>query len=191
VDYPGRLSVMKELPLLASELNVKLQEQIKNMLAVSFTLDFWSANDKFKSGFMSVNLTGITINIEFLEATIAMELIPGKHTGQVTAKSFSTVLARFGVIAKNIGGITTDDGSAMAPGIAEFLKSQDFGLGTSVEFNKERHLLCFGHLLNNVWGDCCKEIKATKKVSGSKTELFKIVDIVRKLIFNYAQSSQR
>ena len=116
VDYPGRLTVMKELPLLASELLFKLQEQIKSMLAVSFTLDFWSAKDKLQSGFMSVNLTGITSIMEFQEATIAMELIPGKHTGLVTAKALSRVLVRFCVIAKNIGGITTDDGSAMTPG---------------------------------------------------------------------------
>jgi len=191
VQYPGRLTVMQELPLLVSELQLTLQQHIEKMLAVSFTLDFWSAKDKFQSGFMAVNAVGITCNMEFLETTLAMELIPGKHTGTVTAKAFAAVLTRYGVIAKNIGGITTDDGSAMAPGIAEFLKSQDFTLGTSAQLHKQRHLLCFGHLLNNIWGDASKEVKTTAKVVGSVTELFIIVDIVRKLIFYYAQSSQR
>ena len=100
---------------MVSEVQVKIQQQIRKMLAVSFTLDFWSAADKFKSGFMSVNLTGITCDMDFVEATIAMELIPGKHTASVTAKALAAVLARYNVTAKNIGGITTDDGSAMTP----------------------------------------------------------------------------
>jgi hypothetical protein len=140
VDYPGRLTVMKQLPIMASEVQVKIQQQIRKMLAVSFTLDFWSAADKFKSGFMSVNLTGITCDMDFVEATIAMELIPGKHTASVTAKALAAVLARYNVTAKNIGGITTDDGSAMAPGIAEFLKTKDFGLGASDQFNNQATL---------------------------------------------------
>ena len=68
---------------------------------------------------------------------------------------------------------------------------KDFGLGASDQFNKQRHLLCFGHLLNNVWGDCSKELKATSNRAGSVTQLFTIVDIVHKVIFCYAQSSQR
>ena len=64
-------------------------------------------------------------------------------------------------------------------------------MGTSWEFNNERHLLCFGHVLNNVWEDCTKEIKESSKHAASQCKLFVIVDIVRKLIFYYAQSSQR
>ena len=191
IEYPGRLTVMKELPLLANELQLTLRLKIESMLAISFTLDFWSAKDKFQSGFMCVNLTGITSKMDFLEATIAMELIPGKHTGSVTAKAFAAILDSYDVIAKNIGVVTTDDGSNMQPGMSEFLQLSEYTLGTSVQLHKERHLLCFGHLLNNVWGDCSKEVKATTKHAASKTKLFIIVDVVRKVIFLYAQSSQR
>ena len=193
LEYPGRQTVLKELPLMVVDLQSVLRKEMETAVAVSIQLDFWSASDGDRSGFMSVNTTFINRLLKFCEATLAMEYVPGKHDGKTTAHYLELVINRFGITAPQIGAITTDDGSSMAPGIAEFFKMPNFQLGgLSAEMNSQRHLRCLGHVINLVWTDACKEIKANDKGrERSVTLLFTIVDKVRKLIFYYAQSSQR
>ena len=192
LEYPGRQTVLKELPLMVVDLQSVLRKEMETAVAVSIQLDFWSASDGDRSGFMSVNTTFINRLLKFCEATLAMEYVPGKHDGKTTAFYLKLVINRFGITANQIGAITTDDGSSMAPGIAEFFKMEDFHLGEmSTEMNSQRHLRCLGRVINLVWTDACKEIKANDKGrERSVTLLFTIVDKVRKL-FYYAQSSQR
>ena len=80
----------------------------------------------------------------------------------------------------------------MAPGIKEFFNLKEFKIAASSSIvDKQRHLLCWGHKVNNVWKDVSKEVKAKPGCERSVTPLFVIVDSVRKLIFYYAQSTLR
>ena len=141
---------------------------------------------------MSVNSSIVDKDFNFREFTLAMEFVPGKHDGKTTAITLALVITRFGITAQQIGGITTDDGSAMAPGVAQFFSEKEFQLGAGSEMDSRRHLRCMGHVLNNVWADACKEVAANDKGrKHSATVLFVIVAKVRLVIFYYAQSSQR
>ena len=164
INYPGRHTVLKELAVLAHELEGTLTQALKTAVAISITLDMWTGHDVNRSGFMAVDVTYITSNLRFLSAVLAMEWVPGSHDGPITAKTLATVLNRYQIQASQIGAITTDDGSAMAPGIKEFFKEFKLPgqLGGSSLVVKQRHLLCWGHKINNVWKDCSKEIKVLR-----------------------------
>ena len=49
LEYPGRHTVLKELPLMVSELEIFLRHVLHTSVAVSIQLDFWSASDKVPS----------------------------------------------------------------------------------------------------------------------------------------------
>ena len=111
LSFPGRHHVLKELAVLAHELEDTLTQELKTAVAISVTLDMWTAPDVFRSGFMAVDVTYITSKLQFLSAVLAMEWVPGSHDGSITAKTLAAVLTRYHIKAKQIGGITTDDGN--------------------------------------------------------------------------------
>ena len=120
------------LDIVSAKLDADLSNTLAKALAVSFTMDGWTA---FRKHFLAITVHYITVNGTINEALLPLQFVDERHTAQTYATKFKNTLQQFLVDGDvpQIGGVTTDNASNML---------------LFAEHTEIAHATCIAHTLN-------------------------------------------
>ncbi|POW23128.1 hypothetical protein PSHT_00550 [Puccinia striiformis] len=137
----GRKTIAKEVESLFHAHRDQLQQTLKDVKHLAFTLDAWTSPNQ--KAFMAITAHGITADWKMLEVVVAMPTVHGQHSGENFGNLFVDSLNKLG-LSDALVSITADNASNNST-LARQVENR---LGRSI-FKADTQLLgCMAHVIN-------------------------------------------